>query len=338
MKSARVAWVVVGLAGWASSSCAPGGFQSESEVHSVRILGSQADQPYAKPGSTIRLQVLAYDGRAVKPAPMIISWIPFICKNPQDDAYYSCFRRFLVGDGGPGPGGTAPALDPALWPTGSSFEFVMPADIIATHANNPPPPQPYGLAILFNVACAGHLEFVPTDPGNVQSPPIGCFDAQHRRLGANDYVFGFTRVYAYTDVGNANPVIDHVDVEGQRVDLRQGFQVQPCPAGNNCSSVHIGPVVPATSWENNPVDRDTHGNPVHEQIWADFFSTFGSFTNEARLLYDPKAGLVGGPSDTDNQFQPPSEPGEGTIWIVVHDNRGGASWAEVPVHVKNLVP
>jgi len=160
----------------------------------------------------------------------------------------------------------------------------------------------------------------------VQAAPVGCFDAQHNLLGPNDYVFGFSRVYAYDQLQNTNPVIDHVDVDGQAVDLQLGFQVRRC-APNDCANVHIGPVVPPSSQEANPANNDK------EEIWAEFFSTFGSLSDEARLLYDTTTGSVGDPSVTDDQFHPPNDPGDGTIWIVVHDDRGGANWATVPVHV-----
>ncbi len=102
----------------------------------------------------------------------------------------------------------------------------------------------------------------------------------------------------------------------------------------NCPSKHIGPVVPASSQEPDPASHDSQGNELKEQIWAEFFTTFGSLSDDVRLLYDPSAGSVGGPSDTDDQFQPPGEPGDGFIWIVVHDNRGGATPVTVPVHLE----
>ena len=37
---------------------------------------------------------------------------------------------------------------------------------------------------------------------------------------------------------------------------------------------------------------------------------------------------------TDNQFTPPNTAGNGFIWIVVHDSRGGASWVTIPVTVQ----
>lgn len=330
----------------ASAACAPSGFQSSTVVDSVRILASSADQPYAKPGATVNVQVLAVDGRAEKTTPMTVYWLPVVCVNPLNDAYYNCFPQFAGGlgkaaaattaDAGAAGGSIAgdgsaeagisiqPGVDLTRYlPTGPSFAVQIPMDAVATHVTQPPA-TPYGLVIVFNVACAGRLELLPPNPSNVQAAPVGCFDADGNLLGPDDYVFGFSRIYVYDELENSNPVIDHVDVNGQAVDLQLGFQVSHC-AANSCASVHIGPVVPASSQEADPV------NNSKEEIWADFYSTFGSFSDEARLLYGPSTGSLGAPSATDDQFQPPNTAGAGTIWIVVHDNRGGASWVTVPV-------
>jgi hypothetical protein len=371
MRSVRTTtWLVASL-GWAASSCAPTPFPDASLVSSVRILASSADPPYAKPGALVRVRVLAFDGRANKTEPMNIFWLPFVCKDPPNDAYYACFAQFGAGAGSGqeagAPGGmdagagvtlatgcdaglpdaaaigvlTAGADLTSILPQGNCVDFVMPSDAITAHSSNPSPQVPYGLAILFNVACAGHLELVPRDPNNIQSAPIGCFDAQHNRLGPSDYVLGFTRVFAYDMLENANPEIDaiEVDVDGQVTDLdfdggtEAGFDVDHCPDGSKCTSVHVGPIVPTSSQEPNPLVHDVNNHELKEQIWAEFFSTLGSFGSDARLLYDPATGSVGTTADTNNEFDPPDHAGDGTIWIVVHDNRGGATWASLPVRV-----
>ena len=335
----RLLAVFGGLGAWASSSCAPTGFQNATIISSVRILASSADQPYAQPGSTVTVQVLAHDGRSSQPEPMTIYWIPIPCINPANDAYYACFAQFAAAAAGAGADGGAPpsGLDLTSLPTGASFAFKMPVNAITSRPQMPGLPAPYGLAILFNIACAGHLELVPPDPGNVQSPPVGCFDAQHKQLGPNDYVFGFTRVYAYDllknpQLENGNPVIQSIDSTVPVDPATGGITVPRC--GATCKTVHIGPVVPPSSQELDPAQHDLQGNVLHEQIWAEFFSTFGSFADDVHLLYDPVTGSVGGPSETDDEFTPPGEAGDGLLWIVVHDNRGGATWATVPVHVE----
>jgi hypothetical protein len=350
----------------AFTSCAPSGFASETLIATVRVLAASAVPAYAQPGSQVNVQVLALDGRTSQPEPMKIYWLPreLLCTNPPDDAYYACFAGLQgKGDGG-SPGGGTPAglgllqpgvdLTPFLPDAGPSFDFTMPADIVSSHTPVPGSPAPYGLAILFNVACAGHLQLLPVDPNNQnpQQVPLGCFDKNNNQLGPDDWVLGFTRVYAFEpDAGedggpitNENPVIASVDFQGSSLPVTlapgmsqayvaQGITVPVCTG--KCSSVNIGPIVPQSSWElMNPTLVDVHGNPQHEQIWADFYSSFGSFSGEAGLLYDASSGSLGGPSTTDNQFTPPDKAGTGSIWIVVHDNRGGASWVTIPVTVQ----
>jgi hypothetical protein len=373
---------------WMLSSCAPGGLANQALISSVRILASSSDKPYAKPGDTVNVETLTYDGRKTKSPPMTIFWLPFVCKDPDNDAYFACFQQIGGGgaNGGGGDGGTSagggdggssagggdggssagggdggssagggfgplmPGVDltPFL-PQGSSFRFTMPDDAITAHPTVKGVDVPYGLAIIFNVACAGHLEIVPLDPNNPnpQQVPIGCFDAKHNQLGPDDWVLGFTRVYAYADVTNANPVIAKIDtsapctasdggtasctIDGGPISYTTStLAVEHC--AGNCKDIPIGPVVPPSSQETQK--QLGSGNQTKEEIWAEFYSTFGSFKNSARLLYDSTMGSPGGPDVTDNRFTPPDDAGTGFIWIVVHDNRGGASWVTIPVEAK----
>jgi hypothetical protein len=168
-------------------------------------------------------------------------------------------------------------------------------------------------------------------------------------LGPESYVFGFSRVYVYeanTGISNANPIIESVDVpdspnaDGGKLLLRGGptnqmttiLSVTGCmDGGASCRSVRIGPVVPPSSQEPTAAGR-------FEEIWVDYYSTFGSFSHSGRLLYDPATPgrLIGSQADVDTEFQPPAigDPKEGFLWMVVHDNRGGASWVTVPVELK----
>jgi hypothetical protein len=357
--------VPVAFCAWMFSSCAPSGFQNAALVTSVRLLASSADEPYAKPGDTVNLQVLAVDGRTNPPVPMTVYWLPFVCENPPNDAYFGCFEQIAGGGSMVADGGVASAVDggvgfaggdggavkagadlTSFLPTGPTYRFTMPADAVSSHPHVPGTPVPYGLAIVFNIACAGHIEIVPLDPNNPnpQQVPIGCFDANHNALGPDDWVFGFTRVYAYTDVANTNPTIASIDsadadipddggVEGASPNYTTGTLTTHC--AGNCAKIPIGPVVPSSSWEVQA--QLGSGNQPHEEIWADFYATFGSFDDDARLIYDSAQGLLGGASVTDNKFTPPSAGSDagtsGHIWIVVHDNRGGASWVTVPVHL-----
>ena len=264
-------------------------------------------------------------------------------------------------DGGPPvdmEGGAADAGCASLSPGGvspivSSVRVDVPTGIILPRTGTPP----YGLLVKFNIACAGHLQLLPPDP-NPQVLPIGCFDKNGTQLGPENYVIGITRIYVYNPGGpatvNHNPVITGIDTpqplepdgapppsppEVIAVDGGDGppnltaatpFFAPLClPDSGSCDNPKIGAIVPPSSWERA-------ANGVGEQIWAEYFTTLGGFSSSSRLLYDPTAGAI---VDPDTKYQPPAPPPSnvtsGLIWIVVHDNRGGAEWVTVPL---KLVP
>jgi hypothetical protein len=324
------------LAAGALSACGLGDFDSQTKVNSVRLLATRADKPFAKPGETVNLEVLAYDGRRDQTRPMKVWWIPQTCFNPPNDAYYACFAALESGAvGGAGGVGLRPGMDlsPFLL-EGTSFAFTVPADIIDTHppvAGTPP----YGLAIAFTVACTGHLELLEPDPNNAspQQMPVGCFDDAHNRLGPDDFVIGYTRTYVYNDRTNSNPVLDGILIDGQPVDPAVGVTLPRCTADKraSCQEHKINILVPESSQEPNPGDVGEGGENRKEEIWATFFSTLGDFNSEAALLYDPNRGKI---TDYDSKYRAPNDPGDGLLWIIVRDNRGGAVWAQIPVHVQ----
>ncbi|MGH7271279.1 MAG: hypothetical protein ACREJ3_12700, partial [Polyangiaceae bacterium] len=240
----------------ASVGCSPSGFADRSLIDSVRILASSADKPYAKPGDNVTVQVLAIDGRVNKPEPMGVWWLPFPCVNPAGDAYYGCFAQFGgVAGGQTAAAGSRPALKPGVDLTpilrsGASLQIQVPSDIITSHPVVPGT-TPYGLVILFNFACAGHLELIPPDPSNPnpQEMPIGCFDRAHNALGPEDFVFGFTRVYAYEDLTAQNPSIAQIDAPGGALAVDAGttpvLSVPRCTQANidDCPPNLVGPII-----------------------------------------------------------------------------------------------
>ena len=334
-------FVLLGFAGVAVAvACGVGDFDPQSKVASVRILASRADKPYAKPGEAVHVEVLAADERADRSRPMTLYWIPFVCMDPKNDAYYACFAPGGADGGAPSDAGargnptipTGVDLTPFL-KSGPTYDFTMPEDAIKAHPPTQGVDQPYGLAILFNVACAGHLEALPLDPAaGPQQVPIGCFDEQRNKLDPSQYVLGYTRVYAYADRTNANPEISAVTLDGTPIDPDKGMKMAPCTTAkrSDCPELRIDVNVPETSWELNPGDKDPDGNVRHEQIYVAYYSSVGQLEGDARLLYDPARGKVDG---SEVKYQAPNETGEGTLWIVVHDNRGGVTWQVVPLHV-----
>jgi len=370
------------------AACGPSDFDPSTLIESVRILASRSDQPFAKPGATVRSQVLAVDGRpdASSNEPMRVFWLPFVCVNPPNDAYYACFSQFeanptavaqkggkmgngtgtsatIVGsisswDGGvdasvsSGLGSLGGALADggslASIPTGVDISaylvqgpravFQLPSDIVTAHPVVTGAAFPYGLAVVFNIACAGHVEVIPLDPSNPnpEQIPVGCFNAQHQQLTANDYVLGYTEVFAYTTLTNANPVIQSFSFRGHRLSIDGGVTPTasvPVCNGKSCADNFAIVDVPDASWERDPQNPGgPDGGPLGEQVWVDYYATMGSLSEEAILIFDPATGRVTPPHQ--ESLQSVTSKQTGTMWAVVHDNRGGAAWITVPLNAR----
>lgn len=333
----------------AAGACGASAFDSQSKVTSVRMFGVRADKPIAKPGETVTLEVLATDSRRVKPRPLKIYWIPAICMNPRDDLYYACFLPSQLPDGGAldggarfvspfPPDGGAPQSGGALGsiptgidlgpflPQGPTFSFRMPDDAIQPRLGT----LPYGLAVIFNIACAGQVRFSERTGNNPQQVPIQCTDEEGTPLPPDDYVIGINRVYAYADQTNANPIVERVTLDGIDVDPLNGITVDRCIADRraDCHAVKLDVQVAEASWEPNPA---LGGGDQREQVWVTYYSDLGDLADEARLLFDSRRGRI---TESGVEYRAPNEPGDGTVWAVVHDNRGGAAFIVLPLHVK----
>lgn len=344
-------------------ACGETGFEPASKVDSVRMFVTRADKPYAKPGDTVTLEALITDQRKAKPREAKLYWIPILCLNPRQDLYYLCFAP--PGDGGQQAGSTrlvpvgtfadagatsgdagrvdAGALSASnpfasiptgvdlgpFLPQGPTFSFKIPEDAVQPREGS----DPYGLAIVFNVLCAGRIEFVERDPsGGPQQVPVQCTGDDGVKLPPSDYVIGISRVYAWTERVNTNPVIEKVTLEDTDVVPAQGLTIERCTAERekDCKEIKIGVRVSDASWEQNPADVTREG-PLREQIWVDYYSDLGKFDDPARLLFDTRQGRI---SDSDVTFRAPKQAVDGTLWAVVHDNRGGAAWVVLPLHVR----
>lgn len=310
-----------------------GQFAPQTLVKSVRVLIAKADKPFAKPGDMVHIDALVADERPAKARPLKNYWIPFQCNNPRDDLYYACFSA-LAPNAGP-PGQNMMMLPPFLQPgaditgflkEGTGFDLAIPSDIITKHQPTPGAIAPYGLSIVFFIACAGRVRIANIDPTskNPQIRPIQCTDDDGNELSPDDWVFAFTRVYAYDQITNANPELASVTLDGQPIDLNAGITVTPCQT-KKCRTYKIAAEVPDTSWE--PVQDG------HEVIYSTFYYTepVGKFDSDGRILYDAQKGRI---DDHAVELTPKEMPGEGKIWVIVQDSRGGASFVQFPVHVK----
>lgn len=333
-------------------ACGGTSFDPQSRVTSVRQFGTRVDRPFTRPGEVVTMEVLTVDRRREKPRPLVNYWIPAVCLNPREDLYYLCFAAAAnglvdggtaelrppsvdagVADGGLAIGGgggltaipTGIDLAPFL-PQGPTFSFRMPDDAVIPREGI----DPYGLAIVFNVACAGQVRFAPITSNNPQASPIQCTDESGNVLGPDDYVIGINRVYAYTDRENANPTVERVTLNGVDVDPVRGITLERCTTQKlgDCPSFDLDVKVPEASWEVNPSGASSGSR---EQIWVTYYSDVGRFEDDARLLYDTTSGRI---TESDVELRAPKEVTDGTIWAVVHDNRAGAAFVTLPLHIR----
>jgi hypothetical protein len=144
---------------------------------------------------------------------------------------------------------------------------------------------------------------------------------------------GFVRVFAYETLRNANPSIDAVIYDGKPLDPATGIAAPRCTAAaaSDCPKTHLDSTVPDGSDEPNPLDLDAAGAPLREQLWVDYYVSGGKVADDGRVLYDPTRGKI---ADTATTYQSPQQAMTGTLWVVVHDNRGGASWRTFPLSVE----
>lgn len=200
------------LASLAILSCSPT-FEPQSKIQSLRVLAVQKDKPFARPGETVTLRMLLADGSKEAPRPVQVLWLSG-CENPLADLYAGCVAS-VTGSGGaagkPEMGAPAPVAG-----SGLEFSFQLSPTIIS---RRPPPADrrqpPYGLSYVFFAACAGEVRVLPS--AEAEGFPIGCFSKSGERLGPEDFVAGYTAVFAYESVKNTNPIVTGFTLDGKTV-------------------------------------------------------------------------------------------------------------------------
>lgn len=240
-------------------------FDPPSEIDALRVIAVQKSAPYARPGEEVELAMLYHDGADAAPRELTVAWYHFCSNPPFQDAYYSCLRPLgaALSDGvAPVLGEAAlkayfedpgAPLDPSFAALGYSrgvgdrFSFRMvqpwlpqgpgegpPAEPLPIALRPPETPEqpPSGVAFVFFAACAGELRFDPS----VLSPelrfdvparmPLRCVDGAGRALGPEDFVVGYSTVYAFEELRNANPVVEGITFDGARF--------TPDPSGITC--------------------------------------------------------------------------------------------------------
>lgn len=302
-------------------------FDKPSKLNSLRVLAVKADKPYPKPGDTVSLEMLWHDGKVQTKASdggpptsrnIQVLWIGG-CFNPVGDLYYGCYPSLgKIFAAGPGDPSVAKFLG-----SGDTFKLDIPSDIISQRPTKEGV-DPYGLSYVFFAVCAGKIG--PSTSMNF-GLPLGCFDAQGKELGAEDFVPGYFSLYSYNDRTNANPIVTGLEINGSK---EESITLPACKA-SPCPEYDVRVLIDPASAEVDPGGTGPNGETLTEQMWVDYYASDGAIGKGVRLVNDATKGWN---DDNGTTFQPPWETKTVSIYSVVHDNRGGIGWVKRDVSIQ----
>ncbi|MCC6557741.1 MAG: hypothetical protein IT372_32720 [Polyangiaceae bacterium] len=326
------------------------GFDPPSLVNTLRIFAVTADSPYALPGQEVTFKMTYHDGYPGPeegPRPVQIVWIGG-CFDPPGDQYFACYEQLAdlfkgIQAGAPPPSGYFAAgigLD--------EFKITMPEDIVSRR----PPPQTgpyYGIAYVFFAACAGQIGPVLDEGGKAGSFPLGCFDADGRRLGSESFVPGYTQIYVFDDGrDNPNPELKGITLDGKELpeDFAEIPTVKRCDVSeeerreagcgkqdptSECTTYEIEAMVDPGVADIDEESTGKDGGHLTEVVWVDYFADQGDLVSGVKLVNDAVEGYN---DEHEVKWIPPDAPGVATIWAVLHDARGGSSVTQRFVRVE----
>lgn len=338
--------------------CGPS-FDPPDQLRTLRVLGVQKDTPYAQIGDTVNLQILWEDASPNAGRPIEIQWSG-PCFDPAGDLYYSCFKRASLLQGITEGDATSVTM-PSTYEDDNGTQ--QPLIRTATAENN----APYGVVFLFFAACAGHLIPIPTS--DATAFPLGCQDSAGKLLGADDFVAGYTSIYAFGQYSNNNPVIGEpaaaspmpaFEFNGQPVDPAAQCIGDACRAlaeatppaydSINCDdSAQAARCVPTCSDDGKSPCHGYAIRPILDQAQNQEQDSVSAkqlgrnVTEQMWIDYYTDGGgfkssvrllndaTNGWNSDYGTEFYASKDAKISRVWALVHDNRGGVAWAGITV-------
>ncbi|WP_437940775.1 hypothetical protein [Sorangium sp. So ce341] len=355
------------LAAPAIASGCVAGFDPPSLVNGLRVFAVVADvvpteghpeasSSYAYPGAQVTFRIHYQDGLGGPEEgsrPVSVYWFGG-CENPVGDDYYGCYPAFVEfaakfeewreKNDPQLPMPTINGVPPGL---GDAYTITISDEILSGREAPATGGPAYGSAYVFFVACTGEIRAVNDQgTGRAGTFPVGCFDADGRRLGPDSFVPGYTQVYVFEDSRtNENPEMQGLTFDGNVMseDFAAIPTVERCPIDREerretgcsaedpftaCTTHAIDAIIPPEVAEDDP---DAKQKALKEIVWVNYFADMGDLDGGIKLVSDAADGYLGDHAVT---WIPPSEPGIATITAVLRDARGGSSVVQRLVRVK----
>ncbi|HYP78502.1 MAG TPA: hypothetical protein VER12_21165 [Polyangiaceae bacterium] len=310
MKKSAIIGFLLGLS--SMLGCAAD-FDPASRVNSFRVLGQQMDEPFAKPGETVNISSLSHD-----PQGRSVTWAWGACVNPAASTVQGCLDK-IGQDAATSGSSQILAQGPGL----SSFSYTVPADALDSL---PEAAKASALVGILSIACPGNLSFEQSS----NELPFACKDSGTGRvLALDEYVVGLKRIQVRSTDRNQNPQIEQVTFDGQEWPETEVKTVIACDTDKNDYSVcaentkhKLGARPTPASIESGQTE---FGVGFTEQVIIEYYATEGVFENEIKIAAEPETGWAARKAASGQDL---------TLWMVVHDDRGGATWTERHVHVQ----
>jgi len=288
-------------------------FDPGSRVNTFRVMGQEMDVPFAKPGETVKVSSLSYDpqGRAV-------TWAWGACVNPASSTVQGCLDKIAEDSAATG---SSQVL--AQGPDLSSFSYTIPTD---TLSSLPDAARESALVGILSIACPGDLSFEQQS----HELPFACKEAGTGRvLALDEYVVGLKRIQVRSTDRNQNPQIEQVLFDGQDWPEDEVKEVTPCDTTGNdykvCDAKTQHQIAARPTAASVESGRTEFGVDFTEQVIIEYYATEGVFEYEVKIASDPQTGWAARKAASGKDL---------TLWMVVHDDRGGATWTARHVHVQ----
>ncbi len=293
-----------------------------SRISTLRVMAVRADKPYAKPGDTVNLDALWWDGLDPDRTQRARSWAWATCVNPTGSSVVECFAKIASDAQKTGK--------PPQFALGSDldvFQLTVPSDVLSSL---PDPAKVYAEVGVVLIVCPGTLQLPDPQAGFTPGTfPIQCIDPSGRSLGLDEFEAGLKRVFVRASSTNANPKIDAITWDGAAWAASDTKTVSACDTTGNrydrCDASLAHQVALTVTPDSLESGTDEFGQTYDEQIVMQYYATEGIFEYDVKLAKDPQTGWVARSKAKGSTIH---------MWMVARDNRGGVNWDERKISVQ----